>query len=733
YFEDLTNCVRDYYRENSYGAVNVEFDVFDNDGSWYRTNSPYVDYVYPIDLQKNEKQFVRDAYLAPQPLIEGNYDALTVVHAGYSYAKEDESGYLLRSQTWAPNRQPISAPPYAFIVGEFEEIGPLTHELGHVLGTVLTSEHTVTPDMYKTDYNQVSDSIGAWDMMGRGAVGSFKNNPTHMSSYIKEFLGWLQYDNYFAGSDYGIFTINALETQPANSGVFRYNTGLAKNSYYIAEARDKNLARWDTLLPKDKALVLYYVDTRGSDTYGYNQTTGNMKYLPRNISIPPNGVLSYNGESYSDYDNLLRFTKNGDNEDLTSTPKKYSVGLDVSYTSPSFVFQRLIGVIIRPEGTSPLFGQLNRLFQGSMIPTVDGPELPRYVGIGFQFMGVPFNFEPRSFPVLVYLVSVCSLFIFLIFLTIFYCIRDEQRRKQLLRYFIFGFISVEILITLLFWHRLYYYIDTFYGMIPSEEISSINPDTDLHAITQDGRHIGMNYQTGRYENQIANSIVSGDLDNMHEWIFVPSTETVRYYVSAHDTQAFFDANPDIASQVPDKTDKYELYARTIDPATGIFTSATTSQTILPGVADFYQITGTTTPSVIQTDANAKDLISLFRSLASSVSMPKTLRQILLSEMNIVEKLLAKNLKKPALALIQSEKRMIQMFSCGTKKTDIFAGMQSEKNAMNLLVKDGVGKTDINGINGIFNQFGRSQKCGLAPSDAELLLGVLNKLEGVIKK
>ncbi|MFA6565249.1 MAG: hypothetical protein WCT48_00740, partial [Candidatus Paceibacterota bacterium] len=259
------------------------------------------------------------------------------------------------------------------------------------------------------------------------------------------------------------------------------------------------------------------------------------------------------------------------------------------------------------------------------------------------------------------------------------------------------------------------------------------PDLDLHAITPDGRHIGMNYSTAKFENQIAGSEVSGDMQGDEEWIFVPSTETVRYYVSSHDTQAFFDANPDIASQVPDKTDKYELYARTIDPATGIFTGATVSQTILPGTADFYQITGTTTPSVIQTSASAKDLISLFRFLVSSINMPKPLRQILLSETNIVEKLLAKNLKKPALALIQSEKRMIQLFSCGTKKTDIFAGMLSEKNALNFLTKDGVDKTDITGMNGLFNQFGRSQKCGLAQSDAELLLGILGKLEGVIKK
>jgi M6 family metalloprotease-like protein len=71
------------------------------------------------------------------------------------------------------------------------------------------------------------------------------------------------------------------------------------------------------------------------------------------------------------------------------------------------------------------------------------------------------------------------------------------------------------------------------------------PDLDLHAVTPDGKHIGMNYTSGEYEMQIQGGVSSGDLVGGEEWIFVHTRTEVRYFVDSHDVQKFLEENPDV--------------------------------------------------------------------------------------------------------------------------------------------------------------------------------------------
>jgi hypothetical protein len=105
----------------------------------------------------------------------------------------------------------------------------------------------------------------------------------------------------------------------------------------------------------------------------------------------------------------------------------------------------------------------------------------------------------------------------------------------------------------------------------------------------------MNYTTGVYENQILGSIVSGDNQGIHEWIFVPEGTPVRYYVSAHDNAAYVANHPEISAT----TDSFDVYARTIDPQKGIFTSdVLTNQTIQPNEEKSFVVTGASESPVL---------------------------------------------------------------------------------------------------------------------------------------
>lgn len=78
---------------------------------------------------------------------------------------------------------------------------------------------------------------------------------------------------------------------------------------------------------------------------------------------------------------------------------------------------------------------------------------------------------------------------------------------------------------------------------------TLAPHLDLHAFTPDGKHVGMNYSTGVYENQIPGAVASGDLIGADQWIFVPSRTNVTYEVSSHDVGEFLEAYPQFRPQL----------------------------------------------------------------------------------------------------------------------------------------------------------------------------------------
>jgi hypothetical protein len=109
------------------------------------------------------------------------------------------------------------------------------------------------------------------------------------------------------------------------------------------------------------------------------------------------------------------------------------------------------------------------------------------------------------------------------------------------------------------------------------------PDLDLHAYTDDGKHVGMNYVTEEYEIQIPEATTSGDLWNGQEWIFVPDDINVHFVVSSRDNAEFLNAFPE-AMSFTDGIDTYDFFMTYYDSSGIRYESSQLSQQIPAGNA-----------------------------------------------------------------------------------------------------------------------------------------------------
>jgi M6 family metalloprotease-like protein len=107
------------------------------------------------------------------------------------------------------------------------------------------------------------------------------------------------------------------------------------------------------------------------------------------------------------------------------------------------------------------------------------------------------------------------------------------------------------------------------------------PDLDLHAYSDDGKHVGMNYATGEYETQIPEATASGDLWNGQEWIFVPEDVNVHFVVNAKDNKDFFDAFPE-AWEISNGIEAFDLNLVYYDSDGNRWESSPITEQINPG-------------------------------------------------------------------------------------------------------------------------------------------------------
>jgi len=165
-----------------------------------------------------------------------------------------------------------SLPSYSepgITISEDSGIGAWAHELTHALGAITTPGQTRAPDLYLMGY------VGDMDLMSKGSwlTNNTQNDPSSMSPYIREFLGWLKEETH-AKSEYGGRWISSSYGSGYGASTFRYNLTDTPSSdaqdYYLIEARSRVEGTWNSSMPgvDDGNLILYRVNTNVKPEYG---------------------------------------------------------------------------------------------------------------------------------------------------------------------------------------------------------------------------------------------------------------------------------------------------------------------------------------------------------------------------------------------------------------------------------------------------------------------------------
>ncbi|MFA5831534.1 MAG: NosD domain-containing protein, partial [Candidatus Paceibacterota bacterium] len=517
YYDDMMYCVTDYYRENSYGTVNIVPIVFP---TWYKLTKPTREYV------GKEDQLAQDA-IAKSGINLSGVDAVDVIN----------SQTVGKLNTVTYSSLPIwgNSPPNKITVSEYKQVGAHAHEIGHALGEILIEggDKTLVPDLYNMglysgNLDMTSYGEGRWDLMATGDRNGglsnfgkdFGKDPALMSSYTKEFLKLLTY-NIKPKSFHGDFIIPALNQKPLGGSIFRYNLQENTNDdsttpYYILETRKKDLPdkKWDTSILKD-ALVAYYVNPLGFQKYGNILNSEGEYYRPNNcrtLNIPKGGVMSI-GDTYNDYDNLVAFSALSE----TNLNGKYLINARIKHIDKESFSYKFYSVFLHPTSkfnVSHCTGETGSVASGSP----DDSILYVFVlairlgiillALSMLFFALYYRYRKqwalnplvrKSLIILFTLIGILSAaliaFVFYVLSNIGYDLRDAGKRVFDVNY-----------------HDPFDIGEPHDGSFAyaSSLTPTTLPDLDLHAITPDGKHVGVNYQTGEYENQIAGAIPSGD-------------------------------------------------------------------------------------------------------------------------------------------------------------------------------------------------------------------------------
>ncbi|MBR4929953.1 MAG: M6 family metalloprotease domain-containing protein, partial [Bacteroidaceae bacterium] len=293
-YNGMGGSVADYFRAQSYGQLDVDFDV-----------------VGPYKLSKNM------AYYGGN--VDGNTDAYTqkmaeeacrlanpdVNYADYDWNNDgevDQVFFIYAGFGENYGAEPNTIWPHAFYLPEGVELDHMklnsyacTSELMGTKGTTLTGIGTPChefshclglPDTYDTSYSGGA-GMGAWDIMCSGSYNVNGNIPAGYTAYERWVSGWLEPVEITSATE--VKNMKPLTEEP--QAYILYNDG-DRNEFYILENRQKE--GFDAGLP-GHGLMVMHIDYDKS-AWESNSTNDNPNHQ-RITYVPADGKMTSNGDA----------------------------------------------------------------------------------------------------------------------------------------------------------------------------------------------------------------------------------------------------------------------------------------------------------------------------------------------------------------------------------------------------------------------------------------------------
>ncbi len=298
---DGVGCVADYFRDQSNGLFNLQFDVYGP----VKVNHLANPYTNPTSDTKNYGTSVfKDA---AQKLVDsldvdfspydwngnGRVNQVLYIYAGFtgnqgeSKAYGKSYGYIwpnTSTHTTVTDKKGTKISAYS-CSGELwlnfntYGIGTICHEFTHSLGL---------PDIYPTTSNGYASVADEWDLMDGGNFTNWGWCPCNMTALEKMLLGWLTPEELDE-------PVTIKDMKPLSEGGKAYIMKHTDNEYLLLENRQ--FIGWDKGIP-GRGLVIYHVDYDATEWIG-NRVNNNAKHFRFDLVHADN-------RDYNDWEDLIK-------------------------------------------------------------------------------------------------------------------------------------------------------------------------------------------------------------------------------------------------------------------------------------------------------------------------------------------------------------------------------------------------------------------------------------------